>query len=136
MKKGTILWRYDKSHVSNTDLMSVFAGQFVHDLNGDNVSDILAVHGGDELSDPKVNSENLFGRVILFNGKTGQPLRWIPTPDRRESYYPPQILTWLDGEQYALFGTGASTRGGSLYVISSYELYKGDISKVTTILLG
>jgi hypothetical protein len=32
--------------------MSVYAAQFVHDLNGDGCPEILAVHGGDELSDP------------------------------------------------------------------------------------
>ncbi len=32
--------------------MSVYAAQFVHDLNGDGTPEILAVHGGDELSDP------------------------------------------------------------------------------------
>ena len=41
----------------------------------------------------------MFGRILIFSGLTGKVLRWIPTPDRRESYYPPQILTRLDGEQ-------------------------------------
>ena len=41
----------------------------------------------------------MFGRILIFSGLTGKVLRWIPTPDRRESYYPPQILTRMDGEQ-------------------------------------
>jgi hypothetical protein len=32
--------------------MSVYAAQFVHDLNGDGYPEVVAVHGGDELSDP------------------------------------------------------------------------------------
>ena len=32
--------------------MSVYAAQFVHDLNGDGCPEVVAVHGGDELSDP------------------------------------------------------------------------------------
>ena len=32
--------------------MSVFAAQFVTDLDSDGVQDVLAVHGGDPLSDP------------------------------------------------------------------------------------
>ncbi len=42
---------------------------------------------------------HMFGRILIFSGLTGKVLRWIPTPDRRESYYPPQILTRMDGEQ-------------------------------------
>lgn len=75
--------------------------------------------------------EEMFGRIILFSGTDGKVLRWIPTPDRRESYYPPQILTWLDGEQFVLFGTGSSSMPGSLFVISLYDLYKGKISEVS-----
>ena len=37
--------------------MSVYAAQFVHDLNGDGCPEILAVHGGDELSDPGENKK-------------------------------------------------------------------------------
>lgn len=33
----------------------------------------------------------MFGRLIVFSGATGEVLRWMPTPDRRESYYPPQV---------------------------------------------
>jgi len=32
--------------------MSVYDAQMVRDLNGDGVPEVLAVHGGDELSDP------------------------------------------------------------------------------------
>ena len=47
--------------------MSVYAAQFVHDLNGDGVPEILAVHGGDELSDPgrKSSVAELFLRSYL-----------------------------------------------------------------------
>ena len=53
----------------------------------------------------------------------------MPTPDRRESYYPPQVITWLDGEQFVLFGTGSNLKGGSLFVISLADLYNKQISK-------
>ena len=53
------------------------------------VQDVLAVHGGDPLSDPA--HKHMYGRIILFSGADGRLLRWIATPDRRESYYPPQV---------------------------------------------
>ena len=46
-----MLWEFG-NHAVQSDLMSVYAAQFVHDLNGDGCPEILAVHGGDELSDP------------------------------------------------------------------------------------
>ena len=56
-KDGKILWEFG-NHAVQSDLMSVYAAQFVHDLNGDGCPEILAVHGGDELSDPGENKKN------------------------------------------------------------------------------
>ena len=63
----------------------------------------------------------MFGRIIIFDGRNGTVLRWMQTPDRRESYYPPQILTWLDGEQFVLFGTGGNSRSVSRQSYGSYS---------------
>jgi hypothetical protein len=54
----------------------------------------------------------------------------MQAPDRREIYYPPQILYGLDGDQSILFGTGGSERSGALYVISVTDLLERDVSKV------
>ena len=91
------MWSLENNLIQS-DLMSFYTAQFVHDANGDGVPEILAVHGGDELSDPALE-ENMFGRIALFDGTNGSPVRWMGTPDRQASYYPPQVLTWLDGEQ-------------------------------------
>ena len=109
--------------------MSVYVAQFIDDLNNDGVQEILAVHGGDELSDPALE-EKMFGRVIVFDGKTGEVLKWMPTPDRRESYYPPQILEGSNGEKSILFGTGGNTRSGSLFVISLQDMLDKRVDKV------
>ncbi|TRY71775.1 hypothetical protein TCAL_12171 [Tigriopus californicus] len=130
-KNGQTLWEFE-NHIIQSDLMSIYAAQFVHDLNGDGIPEILAVHGGDELSDP-AQEGNMFGRLILFSGNNGTVLRWMQTPDRKESYYPPQILTWADGEQFVLFGTGGNSRAGALYVISLLDLYKRNISQAVQI---
>ena len=70
----------------------------------------------------------MFGRIIIFDGRNGTVLRWMQTPDRRESYYPPQILTWLDGEQFVLFGTGGNSRSVSRQSYGSYVGYSGTTS--------
>jgi len=128
-KTGEILWGFE-NHIIKSDLMSVFVAQFIDDLDGDGVQEVLAVHGGDELSDPALE-EKMFGRIIIFNGSSGEILHWMPTPDRRESYYPPQILENSKGEKSILFGTGGNSRSGSLYVISMKDLANKKISKAT-----
>ena len=42
----------------------------VQDLDGDGVQDVLAVHGGDPLSDPA--RRGTYGRLILFSGRGGR----------------------------------------------------------------
>ena len=37
--------------------MSVYVAQFIDDLDGDGVQEVLAVHGGDELSDPGMSKK-------------------------------------------------------------------------------
>ena len=59
-----------------TDLMSVYVAQVLNDVNGDHIPDILAVHGGDEVSDP-AQEEKMFGRIIIFSGKSGKILRYL-----------------------------------------------------------
>ena len=84
---------------------------------------------GDELSDPALE-ENMFGRIMLFDGRNGSVLSWMPTPDRKEVYYPPQVLWGVDGDQHVLFGTGGSSTPGSLWVISLMDLYRKRVDKV------
>ncbi len=150
-KDGKPLWSFKNNPISS-DLMSFYAAQFVHDLTGDGVQEVLVVHGGDALSDPGAEfyelpncnqcmsalffvalEEYMFGRILLLDGKTGENVRWMPTPDRQASYYPPQVLTWLDGEQLILFGTGSNDRHGGLYVIPLVDLFNKRMSKAVQI---
>ena len=85
---------------------------------------------GDELSDPALE-ENMFGRIMLFDGRNGSVLSWMPTPDRKEVYYPPQVLWGVDGDQHILFGTGGSSTPGSLWIISLMDLYRKRVDKVS-----
>ena len=74
------------------------------------------------------------GRILIFSGKTGEVLQFVGTPDQKESYYSPQILTReQDGSDFVLFGTGGETHGGGLYVILLSDLYKGLMDKVYVI---
>ena len=74
-RNGDILWEFSDKMLQ-TDLMSVYVSQVINDVDGDNIPDILAVHGGDELSDPE-QEEKMFGRLIVFSGKDGKILRYV-----------------------------------------------------------
>lgn len=101
------------------------------DLDEDGVQDVLAVHGGDGLADPA--HDNMYGRLILFSGRTGKLLRWMATPDRRESYYPPQVTTGPDGRKIIIYGTGGNMNNGALYAISLLDLYRKNVSNTRVI---
>ncbi|XP_035703612.1 uncharacterized protein LOC110843502 isoform X2 [Folsomia candida] len=117
---GTLLWSFDAKNA----LMNIYTSQFIRDLNGDGVQEVLAVQGGDPLAEPG-STNRLSGRIMIVSGKTGEVLQAVGTPDQKESYYSPQILTYPDGTDYVLFGTGGETHGGGLYLLSLAELYKG-----------
>lgn len=76
----------------------------------------------------------LAGKILILSGKTGEVLQCLPTPDEKESYYSPQILTGIDGTDYILFGTGGETHGGGLYYVSLNDFYGGDIKKVSFVM--
>ena len=48
-RHGTLLWRFDKDDPGYEEIMGIYTPQFVRDLDGDGVLDILATHGGDPL---------------------------------------------------------------------------------------
>ncbi len=108
--------------------MSVYAAQFIMDLSNDGIPEILAVHGGDELSDPSTRNK-MFGRLIVFDGKNGDVLRWMETPDRMESYYAPQVFKDANGNTTVLFGTGGNSRSGSLFTITLDDLLSRKVSR-------
>lgn len=48
-RKGKMLWRFRKEDPGFKAIMGIYTAQFVRDLDGDGVADVLASHGGDPL---------------------------------------------------------------------------------------
>ena len=67
------------------------------------------------------------GRLVVISGKSGEVLRWIETPDKKETYFSPVVYTLRNGTDLVIFGTGGETHGGGLYVIQLFHLYDGKI---------
>ncbi|XP_064472122.1 uncharacterized protein LOC135386243 [Ornithodoros turicata] len=125
-RSGSLLWSFqDEEARINTS--NVYTPQYIHDVDTDGVPDLVVVHGGDPLKEPGSRTR-LVGRLMVVSGRHGRILRWVPVPDRRESYYSPQVLQHPDGTQLVLFGTGGETHGGSLWCIRLGDLLAGRIS--------
>ena len=69
--------------------------------------------------------------MLLMSGRTGKVLRWLDVPEKKETYYSPQIYLQVDGTRIVLFGTGGETHGGSLWVITLDHLRQGRIDMVS-----
>ena len=67
------------------------------------------------------------GRLVIISGKSGKVLKWMETPDKKETYFSPVVYTLRNGTDLVVFGTGGETHGGALYVIQLCHLYDGKI---------
>ncbi len=47
---GRELWTFSGSEQNS--IMNLYTGQFIRDVDGDGVADVLNVHGGDPLGEP------------------------------------------------------------------------------------
>ena len=79
------------------------------------------------------SEKRLVGRIIIFSGKSGKILRWVETPDGKESYFSPLLYTLKNGTEMVIFGTGGETHGGALYVIQLMDLYYGKVHKAVAL---
>ncbi|CAL1534926.1 unnamed protein product, partial [Lymnaea stagnalis] len=130
-KDGSLLWelgvREEDKEVVNP-VMNFYTPQYISDITGDDVPDIIVIHGGDPLQEAG-HAHRLSGRILLVSGQSGKVIRWTGVPDKRESYYSPQILTRMDGVQLLLFGTGGETHNGSLWRLEVDSLKKGLVDR-------
>ena len=90
--------------------------------------DFLSIHCREAYSEKR-----LVGRILIFSGKTGRVLRWVDTPDGKESYFSPLLYTLKNGTEIVVFGTGGETHGGSLFVIPLMDLFYGKMHKAVAI---
>ncbi|EDO39984.1 predicted protein, partial [Nematostella vectensis] len=119
-RTGKLLWNFGDQPARDTN-MNMYTAQFIRDLDGDGVMEVLVAHGGDPLAEAN-SPERLKGRLIIFSGRTGVVLRWVVVPDERETYFSPNLYTKQDGTEMVLFGTGGETHPGGLWVIPLMNL--------------
>lgn len=48
-RHGALLWRFTKDDPGFVEIMGIYTAQFIRDMDGDGVPEVLAAHGGDPL---------------------------------------------------------------------------------------
>ncbi|KAK7105709.1 hypothetical protein V1264_017053 [Littorina saxatilis] len=130
-KEGKLLWTFQNVDAKRR-MSNFYTPQYIDDIDGDHVPDILAIHGGDPIAKPYSETREA-GRILLVSGATGQIIRWMSVPGKTESYYSPQVYFQVDGTKVVLFGTGGETHKGALYAITLQHLLQGKIEMARAI---
>ena len=130
---GNVLWEFWPASNGNfyaAGWGNFYNGQFIDDINGDNVMDILTVNGGGGQSEAEI--DRVTGRLVIISGADGSMLKSATVPEEKESYVPP-LLHEENGIAKVFFGTGGETIGGSYYKVPLSDLLNEDVSGATAI---
>ena len=128
---GTVIWEYFPQNLglnpSDSGLYNFYSSQWLSDLDGDNVSDILVTNGGDNQASPF--DPRPAGNLMVISGATGAKLAMALSPDSAEIYCSPVILDHGNSSSpYIVFGTGGEQNPGGMYITSLYDLMNNNIS--------
>lgn len=120
-KNGAKLWEYKPVYKNDSILKhAIFnfnSSVLVPDQNGDGLSDILTVNGGNSLAVPGSHKDRFPGVLMVFDAKSGGILAADTMPDGQESYLTPiSFLQPGETEPTIIFGTGGETLDGHLYM--------------------
>ncbi|XP_012162014.1 uncharacterized protein LOC101461950 [Ceratitis capitata] len=116
-RSGNSIWEFREMEVETNSpiVMDLYTINVVRDLDGDEISDILAAH-------LEEREESKAGHIKLISGKTGKVVRSIPTPYREEVFVPLQVITKEDGTELLMVITGGQNTPGGIYTIRLLSL--------------
>lgn len=129
---GKLLWEYKYSFQNDSILkharFNFNNALIVPDQDGDGLSDILTVNGGNALADPHTEVNRYPGVMMIMNSKNGSIIAADTMPDGRESYMSP-IMFRQPGEDdiNIIFGTGGETIDGHLYKVKLADVKSGTL---------
>ncbi|XP_054725207.1 uncharacterized protein LOC129235409 [Anastrepha obliqua] len=116
-RNGNSIWEFREIEVETNSpiVMDLYTINIVRDLDGDEISDILAAH-------LEEREESKAGHIKVISGKTGKVIRTIPTPFKEEVFVPLQMLTKEDGTELLMIITGGQNTPGGIYTIRLLSL--------------
>ncbi|XP_050299477.1 uncharacterized protein LOC126738245 [Anthonomus grandis grandis] len=107
-KTGNQIWKL------NTGKTNVFVANFIHDQDGDNISDVITSHSSLE--------DKTSGHIMLLSGKTGQELKRANIPNKSKTFFMPQVYKQNENSTILLFGSGTPNTPGNLSYVQLSQL--------------
>ncbi|XP_046419427.1 uncharacterized protein LOC124179248 [Neodiprion fabricii] len=118
-RDGSMIWALPLQDFDKSDhhrILDVYDANYMADIDGDEVGDIIAAH---TMQIGTKRSSN----VVVVSGKTGDILHKIAINNKEQLFLAPQALVHPDGERILVIVTGSHEQLGGLYVASFSDLY-------------
>lgn len=127
---GALLWDYFPYNTNPADsgLYNFYNPQFIADVSGDGIQDILVANGGDHAA-PVWDTTRPPGHLMVVNSMNGQLLAKAVVPDSAETYCSALVADIQgNGFQWVLYGTGGETLGGSFWACPLVALLNNSLA--------
>jgi hypothetical protein len=125
---GSLIWDYFPygTNPADSGLYNFYNPQFIQDVNGDNIQDILVSNGGDHNA-PAWQTNRPPGYLMVVNGLNGSLLAKAVMPDSAETYCSPIVADIQNnGTKWILYGTGGENLGGSFFACPLNDLLQNN----------
>ncbi len=127
---GNLLWDYFPYNTNPADsgLYNFYNPQFIADVTGDGLQDILVANGGDHAA-PVWDTTRPPGHLMVVNSLNGQLLAKAVVPDSAETYCSALVADIQgNGTQWVLYGTGGETLGGNFWACQLSHLLNNTLA--------
>lgn len=136
---GQVIWEYfaagDTVDFNEHKLYNFYNSQFIADMSGDGLSDLLVSNGGYVKAGP-YELERPPGKLMIINAVNGQLIAEAYMPDGKETYFSAVIMDASKEDPRIIFGTGGERISGGLYVTYLHDIVDGTISEAIKIFDG
>jgi outer membrane protein assembly factor BamB len=136
-KTGEVFWDFDTLQTNVQKWFNFYNPQFIHDMDGDGIKDILISNGGDIWVEP-FDPRRAAGRLCVISSKTGKLLHHATMPDKHEIYM--SVAVEMNETEplksRIIFGTGGETTHGSLFLCTLEMVIKGDLTAAVELAHG
>lgn len=132
---GNIIWEFYPyaTNPADSGLYNFYSPQFIPDVSGDLLPDLLVTNGGDHKA-PVWDTTRPPGHLMVINSSNGNQIAKAVVPDSNETYCSPVVADIRnDGNLWVMFGTGGETLGGSMWAALLTDLLANDLSNATAL---